>query len=174
MWGGLPSTAELGYPTSACIATSEKFSRQDAVKSTLDSFRALASRSRAKGSGATRVPRTPDRERESGVLDVHEQRAPIGRKTCAGELAFPGMRIARDAIAPTLWRHTDNEVLAFREIVLTYDEVAPRRGADVIGAVEQRVIVGLHHERQPLLPQVDAEHLAEFARAAAGTTHVDA
>src|SRR5262245_66484820 len=37
MGGGLPSTARLGYPISACTATSEKFSRQVAVKFALDS-----------------------------------------------------------------------------------------------------------------------------------------
>ena len=45
--GGPPFTARLGYPIFACTATSEKFSRQVAVKFSLDSFCARAARARA-------------------------------------------------------------------------------------------------------------------------------
>ena len=80
----------------------------------------------------------------------------------------------RDVITASLWCHTDDVVLALREVVLTYDEVAPRRAADVVGAIEERVIVRLNDQRQPLLPQADAEHLAELLRPAVGAAEIHA
>src|SRR5262249_54569206 len=109
--GGLPFAARLGYPTSACAATSEKFPGQVAGKFSLDSARARGARARAR-SGEAGIPRAPDREREAGILDVHEHRVAIGREARAGELALARVRVSRDAVAASLRRDADDVILA--------------------------------------------------------------
>src|SRR5262249_16294762 len=92
------------------------------------------------------------------------------------EFALARVRVVREAIAASLRRHADHEVLALatREVVLTDDEIAPGRPDDVVRSIQKRRVRGLHYQRQTLLPQADAENLAELPRAAVGATEVNA
>src|SRR5947208_1485713 len=103
------------------------------------------------------------RARHSAALRNDAPRPDVA--TCLD--AAPVLARARDA---------DNEVLALpeREIVLTHDEIAKWGDADVVGPIEQGIVARFHDQGQLLLPQVDAEHLAELPGPAYRATEVDA
>ena len=107
--GGLPSTARLGYPIFACTATSEKFSRQVAVKFSLDSFCARAARARANSHARREFHGPQIANVRPGFWTFTNSVLPSGEKHAPANSRFLGcglcaMRWQRPCgVTPTTW-----------------------------------------------------------------------
>src|SRR5690606_19111524 len=91
------------------------------------------------------APRPGDGEGHAVGLRTHEQGRAVGAETTAGKLRL-AQYVERQGVACPLGAHTDQTVV--RAGVFAEDQVTPRRDDEVVGVLDQAVVVGFEVQLQ--------------------------
>ena len=113
--------------------------------------------------GPSSLPRTPDRERQSWRLDVHEEREAIRRERRSGEF-FVVEAIEREWESRPIFADSDKPLIVVA--IGAGERESVRAGRDVVGLIERAPDGEDHNELRGLIDRVVFPDLARMCRSA--------